>query len=75
MMWIMQILTLMTMMMKMTIDQTNDVGDKEGKPADDEDPHHRSQSLRSFCLFWNPFHYDYDHYDHEYDDYDGQFLF
>ena len=30
---------------------TNDVGDKEGKPADDEDAHHRSQGLGSFRLF------------------------
>ena len=60
MMWIMRILTLMSMMMKMmmmtmmmmtTIDRTNDVGDKEGKPADDEDAHHRSQGLGSFRLF------------------------
>ena len=37
--------------MLMTSDPTNDVGDKEGKPADDEDAHHGSQSLCSFCLF------------------------
>ena len=48
--------------MLMTSDPTNDVGDKEGKPADDEDAHHGSQSLCSFCLFWNPFH-DYHHGD------------
>ena len=44
-------MTIITKMMITTIARTNDVCDKEGKPADDEDAHHRSQSLCSFCLF------------------------
>ena len=58
------------MMLMMTSDRTNDVRDKEGKPADDEDAHHSSQSLCSFCLFWDPlhnYHHNYDH-DADYDD-------
>ena len=55
-------MTIYPMMLMSTSDRTNDVGDKEGEPADDEDAHHGSQSLCSFCLFWNPFH-DYHHGD------------
>ena len=33
------------MMMMMTIFPTNDVCDKEGKPADDEHPHHLEMIL------------------------------